>query len=107
MSERPTGTAARGADFFAVDGELSEEERLTRDTVRAFVNERALPILDQAFVNDPFPFGSRANRRTSDGECDGRRATRRVRPAGRGFPAERPARVDGLPVQSAPVGHPG
>jgi glutaryl-CoA dehydrogenase len=55
MSERPTGSAARGVDFYDVDGELSEEERLTRDTVRAFVNEQAIPILDQAFVEDRFP----------------------------------------------------
>ncbi|MGE5360806.1 MAG: acyl-CoA dehydrogenase family protein [Bacteroidales bacterium] len=55
MSERPTGSAARGVDFYDVDGELSEEERLTRDTVRAFVNERAIPILDQAFVEGRFP----------------------------------------------------
>ncbi len=56
MSERPTGSAARGVDFYNVDSELSDEERLTRDTVRAFVNERALPILDRAFLEDRFPF---------------------------------------------------
>ncbi len=55
MKERPTGSPARGVDFFDVDAELSEEERLTRDTVRAFVNDRALPILDRAFLEDRFP----------------------------------------------------
>jgi len=55
VSQRPTGSAARGVDFFDVDSELSDEERLVRDTVRAFVNDKALPILDAAFVNDRFP----------------------------------------------------
>ena len=55
MKDRPTGSLARGVDFFDVDAELSEEERLTRDAVRDFVNEKALPILDEAFMNDRFP----------------------------------------------------
>jgi glutaryl-CoA dehydrogenase len=42
-------------DFFDVDGELAEEERLIRDAVRGFVNEKALPIIDDAFRNDRFP----------------------------------------------------
>ncbi len=56
MTLRPTGSPNRGVDFFDLDAELSEEERLVRDTVRAFVNEQALPILDEAFQNDRFPF---------------------------------------------------
>jgi glutaryl-CoA dehydrogenase len=55
MSIRPTGSPARGVDFFDTDAELSDEERLIRDSVRAFVNESALPILDDAFKNDRFP----------------------------------------------------
>ncbi len=55
MSDRPTGSPARGVDFFDIGSELSEEERLTRDAVREFVNEKALPILDQAFMDDRFP----------------------------------------------------
>ena len=55
MSIRPTGTPARGVDFFEIDAELSDDERLIRDSVRAFVNEKAIPILDDAFMNDRFP----------------------------------------------------
>jgi len=55
MSDRPTGSLSRGVDFYDVDSELSEEERLTRDAVRSFVNEQALPVLDDAFQNDRFP----------------------------------------------------
>ena len=55
MTHRPTGSPARGVDFFDIDSELTEEERLTRDAVRQFVNDRALPILDEAFTSDRFP----------------------------------------------------
>jgi glutaryl-CoA dehydrogenase len=55
MSSNPTGSATRGVDFYDIDAELSEEERLVRDTVRTFVNEKALPILAEAFQNDRFP----------------------------------------------------
>ncbi len=55
MKDRPTGGSARGVDFFDLDAELSDEERLIRDAVRNFVNEKALPILDEAFMNDRFP----------------------------------------------------
>ena len=55
MVTRPTGTAARGVDFFDINDELSEEERLIRDTVREFVNDKALPIIDKAFTSDRFP----------------------------------------------------
>ena len=55
MATRPTGSPARGVDFFDLDAELSEEERLIRDTVRAFINDKALPIIDRAFMDDRFP----------------------------------------------------
>lgn len=55
MVNRPTGSPSRGVDFFDIDGELSPEERLVRDTVRAFVNDRVLPIIDDAFKRDVFP----------------------------------------------------
>jgi glutaryl-CoA dehydrogenase len=55
MSTRPTGSPARGVDFFDLNAELSDEERLIRDTVRAFVNDRVLPIIDKAFMQDRFP----------------------------------------------------
>ena len=55
MQTRPSGTAARGVDFFDINSLLTEEERLIRDTVRAFVNDKALPIIDKAFMADRFP----------------------------------------------------
>jgi glutaryl-CoA dehydrogenase len=42
-------------DFFNIDSQLSEEERAIRDSVRAFVNERVLPIIGQAYVEGRFP----------------------------------------------------
>jgi glutaryl-CoA dehydrogenase len=55
MTTRPTGSPSRGVDFFDIDADLTEEERLIRDSVREFVNEKALPVLDEAFRNDRFP----------------------------------------------------
>ena len=45
----------RGVDFYRLDDLLSEEERLARDTVRAFVNDRVLPIIDEHFEQATFP----------------------------------------------------
>src|SRR6478752_7325843 len=42
-------------DFYNIDSQLSEEERAIRDSVRAFVNERVLPIIGQAYVDGRFP----------------------------------------------------
>lgn len=42
-------------DFLALDDLLSEEERLVRDTVRAFVGEKVLPIIDEHFRTGTFP----------------------------------------------------
>lgn len=42
-------------DFFNIDSQLSEEERAIRDSVRAFVDERVLPIIGQAYVDGRFP----------------------------------------------------
>jgi glutaryl-CoA dehydrogenase len=55
MSNRPTGSPARGVDFYDLHAELSDEERLIRDTVRAFVNDRVLPVIGDAFMADRFP----------------------------------------------------
>jgi glutaryl-CoA dehydrogenase len=43
------------ADFFNVDGSLSEEERAVRDSVRRFVDERVLPIIGTCYVEGRFP----------------------------------------------------
>lgn len=45
----------RGTDFYRIDDLLSEEERLVRDTVRRFVDERVLPIIDRHFEEATFP----------------------------------------------------
>jgi glutaryl-CoA dehydrogenase len=42
-------------DFLALDGLLSEEERLIRDTVRSWVQDRYLPIVDAAYREGRFP----------------------------------------------------
>lgn len=42
-------------DLFAVDALLSDDERLVRDTVRAFVRERALPVITEHFERGTFP----------------------------------------------------
>jgi glutaryl-CoA dehydrogenase len=42
-------------DFFNIDGQLSEEERAVRDSVRRFVDERVLPIIGKCYVEGRFP----------------------------------------------------
>jgi glutaryl-CoA dehydrogenase len=42
-------------DFYNIDGVLTEEERAVRDSVRAFVDERVLPIIGAAYVAGRFP----------------------------------------------------
>lgn len=42
-------------DFFEIDLLLSEEERLVRDTVRAWVGERYLPLVERAYREGYFP----------------------------------------------------
>ena len=42
-------------DFFAIDAQLSEEERAVRDSVRRFVDERVLPIIGTHYVDGKFP----------------------------------------------------
>ncbi|MGE3165281.1 MAG: acyl-CoA dehydrogenase family protein [Planctomycetota bacterium] len=44
-----------GVDFFALDEMLSEEELLIRQTVRDFVEERVLPVIDHHFREGTFP----------------------------------------------------
>jgi glutaryl-CoA dehydrogenase len=42
-------------DFFNLDELLSSEERLTRDTVRSFVEREVLPNIENNFANEDFP----------------------------------------------------
>nr|WP_242527468.1 acyl-CoA dehydrogenase family protein [Ktedonosporobacter rubrisoli] len=43
------------SDLYNVDHLLNEEERMVRDTVRKFVSERVLPIIDKNFEDGTFP----------------------------------------------------
>jgi glutaryl-CoA dehydrogenase len=45
----------QGVDFFDVDSLLSEEERMIRDTIREWVDDRVMPIIQDAYINRRFP----------------------------------------------------
>jgi glutaryl-CoA dehydrogenase len=47
--------AFRGVDYMDLDGELSSEEKMTRDTVRRFVDEQVLPVIEEAYLEGRFP----------------------------------------------------
>ena len=42
-------------DFYNLDSALSEEERAVRDTIRAFVDEKVLPIIGDCYIEGRFP----------------------------------------------------
>jgi glutaryl-CoA dehydrogenase len=44
-----------GVDFYNIDDLLSEEERTVRDTVRSWVDERVLPIIEEHYTAGTFP----------------------------------------------------
>src|SRR5258708_306454 len=44
-----------GVDFFDVDSLLTEEERQIRDHVRAWVEDRYLPLVERAYEEAYFP----------------------------------------------------
>src|SRR5689334_4875041 len=44
-----------GEDFFDVDSLLTESERQTRDLVRGWVDERYLPLIEEAYEEARFP----------------------------------------------------
>jgi glutaryl-CoA dehydrogenase len=44
-----------GLDFMGIDDQLSEEERLVRDTVRSFVDEEVLPVITEHYEKGIFP----------------------------------------------------
>jgi glutaryl-CoA dehydrogenase len=46
---------AKATDFYALDSFLTNEQRLIRDTVRAFVDEQVLPVIDEAWMDGRFP----------------------------------------------------
>ena len=44
-----------GTDFYDIDSLLSEEERMVRDTIREWVEDRVIPIIGDAYVERRFP----------------------------------------------------
>lgn len=47
--------ATNPLDLCDIDSSLSEDERAVRDSVRAFVNDRVLPVIGDAYVDGHFP----------------------------------------------------
>ena len=47
--------AYEGVDFYEIDELLSDEERTVRDTVRDWVSERVIPIIEQHYLDGTFP----------------------------------------------------
>ncbi len=45
----------KGVDFYRIDDLLTDEERMVRDTVRRFVDERIVPVIDKHFEDATFP----------------------------------------------------
>jgi glutaryl-CoA dehydrogenase len=48
-------TKFEGIDFYDIDALLSEEERMVRDTVRSWVEDRLMPVIGDAYVGRRFP----------------------------------------------------
>ena len=44
-----------GVDFYDVDSLLSDEERMVRDTIRQWVEERVMPLIGEAYIQRRFP----------------------------------------------------
>jgi glutaryl-CoA dehydrogenase len=44
-----------GVDYFDTDSLLSEEERMIRDTVREWVDDNLLPVIEEAYIARSFP----------------------------------------------------
>ena len=45
----------KGVDFYNLDSLLTEEERLTRESVREFVENRVIPIIEDYYERGQFP----------------------------------------------------
>jgi glutaryl-CoA dehydrogenase len=48
-------TAYRGTDYFQIDSLLGEEELLVRNTVREFVSDRVLPVIEKHYREGTYP----------------------------------------------------
>jgi glutaryl-CoA dehydrogenase len=44
-----------GIDFYDIDALFSEEERMIRDMVRSFVEDRVMPIIGESYIERRFP----------------------------------------------------
>jgi glutaryl-CoA dehydrogenase len=44
-----------GVDFYNMDGLLSEEERAVQGTVRKWVDDRVLPVINECYIDGRFP----------------------------------------------------
>jgi glutaryl-CoA dehydrogenase len=47
--------AFKGIDYFEADSLLTEDERLVRDTVRAWVDDQLVPVIGEAYIARQFP----------------------------------------------------
>jgi len=45
----------QGLDFYDLDALLTEEQRMIRDTVRSWVEDRLMPVIGEAYVNGRMP----------------------------------------------------
>ncbi len=45
----------RGVDYFDLDSLLQDDERMVRDTVREWVDDNVIPIIQQAYIDRRFP----------------------------------------------------
>ncbi|MBU1098903.1 MAG: acyl-CoA dehydrogenase family protein [Bacteroidetes bacterium] len=45
----------KGVDYFNIEALLSEEEKMVRDSVRNFVDDQILPIIEKNYQNGTFP----------------------------------------------------
>lgn len=48
-------TRFEGVDYYSIDSLLSEEERAVRDTVRDWVDENLMPVINQCYMERRFP----------------------------------------------------
>ena len=44
-----------GIDYYDIDSLLSEEERMIRDTVRSWVDDNLMPVIEHAYIERKFP----------------------------------------------------
>ena len=50
--------AFEGVDYYALDELLTDEQKLVRDTVREFVGDKILPIINEHQREGTFPDGA-------------------------------------------------